>query len=578
MDNRMNFTVGRKLALVFTILLVLLSVMGITSLTRAHQMQLKTEEITNTWLNGVEIANNINYLTEHVLALQFKIMTHPDDAKKAGYEQEALATLQKIDQEIEEYAATYADQEDQSNTEQVKTEWAEFRAIFDRAVELGKQTSLVKGFSGKDADITAIMDQSESAFNEMQTNLNKMVEINHHGAIQATQESGDVYNTSVTLNAVIIVLSLLIAVLLLLVINRVISRPIKQVSALLERVARGDLTVSALSLKQKDEIGSLVMSMNRMVAHLKSTMFKIQDASASVASSSQQLLATSEENSQATQHVAASIQQVAAGSESQLQSAVETSRAMEEMTVGIQRIAEATTEVSELSRQAAEQAAVGNQSIQSAVVKMQSINRSVSESGQDIKRLEQHSENIGEVIQMIGEIAGQTSLLALNASIETARAGEHGRGFAVVAREVKKLSEQSLQSVENIKLLITQIQSDTAKTAQTMNRSMEEVKQGLTAVTEAAGAFQGILQTSDQLSGRIHEAAVSAQEMAAGSEQVSASVTEMSNIAAQAAGSAQTVAASTEQQLAAVEEITSASQSLSDVAQGLNELAGTFKV
>ncbi|MFC5650737.1 methyl-accepting chemotaxis protein [Paenibacillus solisilvae] len=578
LKNRMKLTVGKKLALSFIILFILLVVLGLSSLSREHSLQSKAKEISTTWLNGVSIANNVNFLTEHILSLQFKIMTRPEETKKAGYEQEALNTFQKIDQQLEEYAQSYASRDDQVIAERLKAKWANFREVFNQASGMGKQINLVKGSIGKEKEITAIMDESERSFNEMQLSLNEMVKINQLGAIQATQESADFYKKSVIINIMIVGLSLVVAVALLLVINRLISRPVKKVSALLEKVAQGDLTVERLELKQQDEIGSLVRSMNEMVANLKSAMFRIHDASTTVATSSQQLLASSKENTEATKHVAASIEEVAAGSETQQQSTAETSRAMEEMTVGIQRIAGTTSEVSELSQQAAEQAEAGNQSIQSVVDKMNSISRSVDESGQEIRRLEQHSGNIGEVIHIIGEIAGQTSLLALNASIESARAGEHGRGFAVVASEVKKLAEQSVDSVEKIKDLISLIQQDTIKSVQTMNRSMEEVKHGLRAVTDAENAFQGIVATSQLLSGKVQEVAASAQEMAAGSEEVSASVNEMSHIAGQAAGAAQTVAASTEEQLASVEEITASSQSLSEVAKELNELVGKFKV
>ncbi|BBH22296.1 putative sensory transducer protein YvaQ [Paenibacillus baekrokdamisoli] len=578
--NRLGvrLTVGKKLALSFSILFILLAVLGTNSLYRAHTMQTKTEEITTNWLEGVAIANNLNYLTEHILGLQLKVMTHPDANKKAGYEQEAINTFQKIDHQLEAYAATYANHEDQLNAEKLKAKWDNFSETYKKVDQLGKQINLVTGAGFKEKELLSLMDESERSFNEMQINLDEMVKINELGAKQATQESKDIYNTSVVAAIVIIVISILAVIVLLIVINQIISKPVKRVSHLLEQVAKGDLTVERMELKQQDEIGSLVQSLNDMVANLKSTMFKIQDASTIVAASSQELLASSEENTEATKHVSASIQEIAAGSETQLQSATETSRAMEEMTIGIQRIAETTSEVSELSMNASEQANLGNQSIQLLVQKMNTISDSVDESGQEIKMLEKHSENIGEVVHIIGEIAGQTSLLALNASIESARAGEHGRGFAVVANEVKKLAEQSASSVQTIKDFISQIQRDTVKSVQTMNRSMQEVKQGMAAVTEAEHAFQGIVQTSQLLSGKIQEVAASAQEMAAGSEEVSASVNEMSNVAQNAAGAAQTVAASTEEQLASVEEITSAALSLSEVAQELNELVGSFKV
>ncbi|NHN33644.1 methyl-accepting chemotaxis protein [Paenibacillus agricola] len=578
LTNYFKLTVGKKMFLSYLVLLFLLCVLGGASLNNAQQMQTKTNEITTIWLGGTSIANNLNYLTEHVLALQYKILIISDASQKTGFQEEAKKTFLAIDEQFGKYEKTYANDQDQTNTEQLKEKWNKYKDVFNQAFEISNQVDSVNGSKKKELEVLQVMDQSQQTFNDMQKNLDLMVKINNDGAIQATKESSDIYAGEKVLVILLMVVSVLIGIVLVYIMNRIISKPTRLVSDALHKVAGGDLSIPKMKIKQKDEIGMLIQSLNEMVSKLKATMFQIQDASMTVAASSEQLLANSEQNTEATKHVALAVEQLALGSENQLQSANETSRATEEMAVGIQRIAETTSEVSELSLEASQQAQAGNETIQSVVGIINVINNSVGQAGSQIKLLESHSHNIGDIVKMIGDIASQTSLLALNAAIESARAGEHGRGFAIVANEVKKLAEQSTVSVQQITDLITQIQSDTLRAVHYMDQSLIEVKSGLEAVSYAEKAFGKIENTTQAVTEKVQEIAAAAQEMAAGSEQVSASVNEMSSIARTAAESTQIVAASTEEQLASVEEITSSAQSLSIISQSLSEIAGQFKV
>lgn len=571
-------SVGRKLFLSFLLLILLLAGFGLTSLGRGAKMQSKTEEITDTWLSGVGIANNVNYLTEHVLVLQYKILTNPEVAKKQQYMQEADATFAEIDKQLDLYGETYSSDEDRITTEQLRAKWNGYKEVYDRTVALGKQIDLVRGAAKQEKELTALMLQSQQTYDDMQKLLNKLIKINNDGAKIATQESGQIYQSNIGLTIGMIVISVIIGIALVIVMIRIISRPVKLVSEALHRVAGGDLTVEPLAVKQKDEIGSLVVSLNDMVAHLQMTVMQIQEASTTVAASSEELQASSEQNTIATKTVTLSIQEMASGAESQLMRSDETGRAMEEMAAGIQRIAETTSDVSELSQESAVQAQHGNDAIRAARGRMNALSDSVGQVSADIKTLETHSVNVGGILQIINDIASQTGLLALNASIEAARAGEHGQGFAVVANEVKKLAQQSGEAVQSISDIITQIQTDTSKAVLTMNRSLAEVRIGLQAVTEADDAFQQITRTANDVSGKIQEVAAAAEEMAASSEQVSASASEMNQIARHGAESAQTIAATTEEQLASAEEIASSAESLSRTAQDLSELVNRFKL
>lgn len=571
-------SVGKKLYLSFALMLALLLIMGFTGLNKIALVQDKTNEITNSWLEGVETINNINYLTEHVLSSQFAIMSEPDPNQKALLIQKADQSFKAIDQAFANYRSSFVSEEDRKLFESLESEWNNYRKVYSNAITLSTEINLITGAGKKGKEINDIISKSQESFAKMQEKIDLLVELNHSGAIQAKNESQSIYSSVLSRSITIMVLSVLLGAVLAFVITRNISKPVKLVAEQLQKISNGDLSMGSVSVKNKDEIGLLVSSLNLMVDNLKGTILQIQDTSSIVATSSEQLLASAEQSAQASKQIASSIQEVAHDAENQVQSGEESSRAMEEMAGGIQRIAETSSEVSELSLEASHQADQGNQSIQDVIVRMETISDAVGQAGEDIKQLAKHSDSIGNIISLIGDIAAQTGLLALNAAIESARAGEHGRGFAVVAGEVKKLAEQSTRSVQEISGIIEQIQTDTLKAVGTMNRSLVEVDGGLSAVQEANQKFQLIVQASQSVSEKIQEVAAAAQQMAASSEEVAASVTEMSSTAKHAAATSLTVAAATEEQLASVDEIASSAHALSSVAQDLADSVSQFKL
>ncbi|QHW31758.1 methyl-accepting chemotaxis protein [Paenibacillus rhizovicinus] len=574
----LTFTVGRKLLFAFLVLVLMLCFLGFASLSSEKRMADNTKVITTNWLSGVEIANNINYLTEHVLNYQLRILSEADKTKKADDMKEASKLLGAVDDAMDSYAATYANEKDKATAEKLRSKWNAYKQVYEQAASLGTKVDLINGSGNKASEVVQIMDESLKAFEDMQLDLKQLVQLNHRGAEEATKESEDAYRNSRIEVWIIMAAAVVIAIFLVVLINASISRPIKRAAETLRRIADADLSVESQPAKSKDEIGTMIGAMNEMTDSLRSMMTGIRQAAGTLTTSSEGLRASSEQNAGATQHVAEAVQEVASGAERQQHSAGETSRAMEEMATGIQRIAETASTVADLTIEASRHARDGNEAIASAVERMNAISGSVDQAGADIEMLEGHSERIGEIVVLIGDIASQTGLLSLNASIEAARAGEQGRGFAVVASEVKKLSEQSAESVHGIAEVIAEIQRDTLKAVQTMQRSRGDVQRGIDAVSGAERAFGQIVATARQVAERVQEVAAAAQQMAAGSEEVSASVHDMSAISREAAQSTQSVAAATEEQLASVQEITAAAQSLSSIAQGLSDMVGKFKM
>ena len=297
----------------------------------------------------------------------------------------------------------------------------------------------------------------------------------------------------------------------------------------------GDLT-QEIKIHSKDEIGELASSVNKFIANLRNIMQEVHKGAVVVSDTSLQLSSSSQQTSA---------------------SANETAAAMTEMSASVEQVNTNIQEIAVASETATEHANEGSKGINKITVQMQTIANSSQEVANSISALSEKSQEIGQIVELITNIADQTNLLALNAAIEAARAGDHGRGFAVVADEVRKLAEESASAAKEIKNLIGNIQLESQNAVESIAKGGKEVDAGLSVVQEVSVAFVEIINAVQGLTSQIEDVASATEQMSSG---------------------VQNVAAATEEQTAAMEEVSASAQSLSKTATELNNVVGKFTI
>ncbi|KAB2925931.1 MAG: methyl-accepting chemotaxis protein [Bacteroidetes bacterium] len=355
--------------------------------------------------------------------------------------------------------------------------------------------------------------------------------------------------------AMIVFLAGLAVVAVAIFIARWFTAPIKELAAQSESIAQGDLRyvhTPALDRRSEngDEMGQLVRSYGVMVNSLRDIIRKVGESSGAVASASTE--------------ISASTEQMAAGAHQQTSQASEVASAVEEMTKTIVENSQTAKHTAETSKQAKIAAEQGGKVVEDTVNGMKKIADVVRSSATTVQALGRSSDQIGEIISVIEEIADQTNLLALNAAIEAARAGEQGRGFAVVADEVRKLAERTTKATKEIASMIKQIQTDTKGAVTAMQEGTKQVDAGIALADRAGVSLQEIVAISQKVTDMISQIAGASEEQSKASELIAKNVEGISIVTQETANGAQQIAHTAED--------------LSKLTEHLEEIVGRFQL
>lgn len=354
-----------------------------------------------------------------------------------------------------------------------------------------------------------------------------------------------------------------------------LTKLLKKLTLVAAKISDGSLTDDVL-IKSHDEFGVLSNQINDMSVSLQNILEQVRQSAEQVAASSEELTASAEQTSQATEHIADTMQEVVTGTDLQVQSTEASHQLVQQASKQINQIAQSSQAMTMVAQETLTFASSGQDSLQDVKNQMTHIHETVRSLAQSVLQLGERSQQIGDIVDIISGIASQTNLLALNAAIEAARAGEQGRGFAVVADEVRKLAEQSSYSAQQIAEKIGMIQSDTADAVKVTDSVSVEVNTGLEKVHIAEDSFSKIAFAVDVVATEVDDISTATQQMADNSGQLVNSIKEISRISIQTASGAQNVSAASQEQLASMEEISSSATNLSQLAEDLSKLVSKF--
>ncbi|MFP3916873.1 methyl-accepting chemotaxis protein [Lysinibacillus telephonicus] len=425
----------------------------------------------------------------------------------------------------------------------------------------------------KDGSFEAIIDGKEYVLNTV-TSKNegwKYITVIEKSELLATANS---IRTNISIIGGIIAV---IAIIVSIFVSQGITRRIKNIGDVSLAMSQGDLT-QLVEIKSNDEIGDMGKNYNIMSNSLKETIKKISLESQALSATSEELAASSIENQKASNQISDSIQSVASGTEEQNVAMKNAVGIINEVFKHVDDVSMSMDNVSQSVHFSAETAKQGSDVVYQTVKQMGEIDKNVSSSAEKIGLLNEKSNEISQISLMIQSISEQTNLLALNAAIEAARAGEHGKGFAVVADEVRNLAEQSSHSALQINEIINDIKEGIKDSMSLVNQGANSAKEGMKLVNESGRAFGEIKDAVLDVTTRISDVSVAMGNMKKHIAEVVAHIEEVSKTSLEVNDHSQNVAASSQQMSASMEEVSLAAQELARMSVELEEVIQQFKL
>ncbi len=564
MRNIFNFkSIKSKIIAAFSVVILLVFLLGIYNYTAIKQINQDTTNIIENDLQqliankGMEttMANRISTARGYILSGETNLKERFNEYTEQGMQFEELARSVGVTEEFDDLV-----------DKTVAWRIAIADDVFD-VYENGDQMEAVETLN----ELTPMVREIMNGFEELAANSEE--EINQHG-------EGIIDNGERTLTIVVIASTLIVilSIASALITAGVITKPIKTVMERMKLIASGDLSKDDLQTNARDEIGQLVHAANEMANNTRNLLTQINAVSETVTNQSEELTQAANEVKAGSDQVAITMQELATGSETQATSASDLASIMGTFTAKVQEVNDNGERVQEYSNEVLDMTNKGSDAMTATTKQMSKIDRIVQGTVAKVEGLDEQSQQISNLVSMIKDIADQTNLLALNAAIEAARAGEHGKGFAVVADEVRKLAEQVAVSVKDITGIVMNIQSETSAVVESLKDGYTEVELGTDQIRTTGKTFHEINESISKMAENINMVSGNLADIAANTKEMNESIAEIASISEEAAAGVEQTSASTQQTSGAMDEVAGSSEQLSKLAEELNGLVRRFKL
>jgi len=517
-----NVKIGRKLGIGFGILIFLMVILCALFIVNSQMTNSMLTRLISVDEPKIKYANDmkdaIDSITRSVAVMPFATPEIVEEEKNS-----ILILRPKYKEAVEKLEKLLETQEEKDLLKRFKdavTQGAELNNKIIQLVNDGKKQEAQILYMNETRQTTMLLVE---AANNIIRNQQKLLE-------EKVKRLVSFSNKLLIIILIVGAVSIIIGIFMSIKTTKSIKAPVEKAAEQLELMSKGDFTfsISQNAIKRGDELGVIARAMDALNTNLKNIFNEIITSVHSLTSSATQLSSIAEEMSRTAESSSSRANSVATASEEMSQTVVD--------------VAKNTASIAESAKRAVDTAQHGNNIVEKSVSEVREIDETVNESAKFVKSLGERSVHIGEIVSVINDIADQTNLLALNAAIEAARAGEQGRGFAVVADEVRKLAERTAQATSEIEDMIKAIQNEVAKAVDKMDSATLKVQSGVDLTTQAGDALKAIVKSSDELQLMVQQIASATEEMSATSEQISKEIVDIANASRDTTASSQETA------------------------------------